>query len=255
MTDASSSELLELGPPLVVALVLLVAAGTCVAWLGQTGHARQLAWASVRATVQLTVLGTVLSYIVGSLWLTAAFLTLMSCAATWTAASRITAGRPGPRALGLTLLAVAVPANALVVALTLAGVVPARGIAIIPTVGIVMGGAMTTAALAGQRARHELRVRHGEVEAGLALGLDGVFIRLEVCRSGAATALIPALDQTRTVGLVTIPGAFVGMVLGGASPLHAGFMQLFVLIALLANSPIALVAVTQFVARGWYDAS
>ncbi|MFI6743032.1 ABC transporter permease [Nonomuraea sp. NPDC050451] len=29
---------------------------------------------------------------------------------------------------------------------------------------------------------------------------------------------MPALDQTRTVGLVTLPNAFVGMLLGGASP-------------------------------------
>jgi len=34
----------------------------------------------------------------------------------------------------------------------------------------------------------------------------------------AALALVPGLDQTRTVGLVTLPGAFVGVLLAGASP-------------------------------------
>ena len=72
-------------------------------------------------------------------------------------------------------------------------------------------------------------------------------------RSAAATALIPALDQTRTVGLVTIPGAFVGMVLGGASPLAAAVMQLYVLIAILCVTPIAVVAVTWLVADGRYE--
>ncbi|GAA4392296.1 ABC transporter permease [Tsukamurella soli] len=253
MTSTSAGELLRLGPALAVALVLLALAATSVAWLGRTGHARQVAWASLRATVQLTALGAALTYIVDDLWFTAAFLLLMSLAAAWTATGRILRGRPTPRTMALTWAAVAVPANTLVVVLVLAAVVPAKGIAIIPTVGIIMGGAMTTASLAGQRARHELTTRIGEVEAGLALGLEPVFIRLEVCRPGAATALIPALDQTRTVGLVTIPGAFVGMVLGGAAPFVAAVMQLFVLVALLANSPIALVAVTQFVARGWYD--
>ena len=33
----------------------------------------------------------------------------------------------------------------------------------------------------------------------------------------AAQALVAAMDQTRTVGLVTLPGAFVGMLLGGAT--------------------------------------
>ena len=66
--------------------------------------------------------------------------------------------------------------------------------------------------------------------------------RLEICRHAASTALIPALDQTRSVGLVTIPGSFTSAcVLGGASPAHAAAaMQLFVLVALLAVSAIAL---------------
>jgi putative ABC transport system permease protein len=52
------------------------------------------------------------------------------------------------------------------------------------------------------------------------------------------------------VGLVTLPGAFVGMLLGGASPVEAGAVQLFVLVALLAVEAIAVVLVTEAVARG-----
>ncbi|WP_285581019.1 ABC transporter permease, partial [Actinoallomurus iriomotensis] len=71
-----------------------------------------------------------------------------------------------------------------------------------------------------------------------------------ICRHHAATALIPALDQTRTVGLVTLPGAFVGMLLGGASPIAAGAVQLFVLIALLAVEAVAIVLTIELAARG-----
>jgi ABC-type iron transport system FetAB permease component len=35
-------------------------------------------------------------------------------------------------------------------------------------------------------------------------------------------ALVPALDRTRTVGLVTLPGAFVDVQLGGGSAVQAG---------------------------------
>jgi putative ABC transport system permease protein len=63
------------------------------------------------------------------------------------------------------------------------------------------------------------------------------------------SALLPALDQTRTVGTVTLPGAFVGLVLGGASPLDAGLIQLVVLVSLLAAEAIA-VAVTAYLAEG-----
>ena len=49
---------------------------------------------------------------------------------------------------------------------------------------------------------------------------------------------------------MTLPGAFVGMLLGGASPVEAGAVQLFVLVALLAVEAIAVVLVTEAVARG-----
>jgi putative ABC transport system permease protein len=73
---------------------------------------------------------------------------------------------------------------------------------------------------------------------------------LEVCRPAAGTALVPALDQTRTVGLVTLPGAFVGVLLGGGSAVQAGATQLLVLIALLAVEGIAVVVTLELVAAG-----
>ncbi|WP_308168099.1 ABC transporter permease [Nonomuraea sp. NEAU-A123] len=63
---------------------------------------------------------------------------------------------------------------------------------------------------------------------------------------------MPALDQTRTVGLVTLPSAFVGMLLGGASLVEAGVVQLVVLVALLAAEAVAILVTTEMVARGCF---
>jgi putative ABC transport system permease protein len=108
---------------------------------------------------------------------------------------------------------------------------------------------MTATALAGRRALDELTSRRGEVEAALSLGFSDRDAALEICRPSASQALIPALDQTRTVGLVTLPGAFVGMLLGGATPVAAGAVQLFVLVALLAVETVAVVLTVELVAR------
>ena len=48
-------------------------------------------------------------------------------------------------------------------------------------------------------------------------------------------ALIPNLDTTKTVGLVTLPGAFVGVMLGGGSAVQAGAAQLLVLFGIMAT--------------------
>ena len=69
-------------------------------------------------------------------------------------------------------------------------------------------------------------------------------------RYSAAQALVPALDQTRTVGLVTLPGAFVGVLIGSGDPVQAGAAQLLVLVGLLAAESIAVVIVLELVARG-----
>jgi putative ABC transport system permease protein len=55
-------------------------------------------------------------------------------------------------------------------------------------------------------------------------------------------ALIPSTDQTKTTGLVTLPGAFVGAIFGGASPLEAGRFQVVVLASIMAAGSITAVA-------------
>ena len=120
-------------------------------------------------------------------------------------------------------------------------------LAILP---IALGGAMTATSLAGRRALDELRDRYGEYEAALALGFLPRDAALEVIRPSAGNALLPALDQTRTVGLVSLPGAFVGVMLGGGSAVQAGATQLLVLVALLAVEAIAAGVTVELVAGG-----
>jgi putative ABC transport system permease protein len=248
------SSVVEVGPRLAVVLIALTALAAAAGRLSGLGQDRPVVIAAVRATGQLAAVSTVLLVVVRSLLLSAAFVVVMLTVATLTSAGRVTGYRlRSPGAAGR-LLPTALPivgGAAPVVALVLAsGTVPLRGTAVIPIAGILIGGAMTATSLAGRRLRDELHGRRGELEAALALGLLPRDAVLLVGRPVAATALVPALDQTRTVGLVTLPGAFVGVLLGGGSPLQAGAAQLLVLIGLLAAQVLAVWAVTELIARG-----
>jgi len=109
---------------------------------------------------------------------------------------------------------------------------------------------MTACSLAARRAFATLREQHGQVEAALALGLTRQFsIGLAIDRE-RPEALVPVLDQTRTVGLVTLPGAFVGVLLGGGSTADAAAAQVLVLVGLIAAETIAVVVATHMVATG-----
>jgi putative ABC transport system permease protein len=242
MTGAS----IEFGPVLVVVLVVLTLLGSVVVWLGGIGSARAVGVAAVRAVVQLSVVSLVITAILKSGWLTAGFIALMFVVASFTSARRIGVPRQVPWIAAAIATGVA-PVLALVLA---SGVVPAEPIAVVPIAGILIGGVMSATSQACRRALEELKTRHGEFEAALALGFVRRAAALEIARPSAGHALIPALDQTRTVGLVTLPGAYVGVLLGGAGPVQAGITQVLVLIGLLAAEAISVLVSVQLVAAG-----
>lgn len=229
----------------LVLAVLLVCTAAVAAW-ASLGRSREIVVAGLRAAVQLAAVSLLIGWVVHSLRPLLGFLAMMFAVAVRTAGRRVTPNRTWWWA-ALPIGAGVVP---VVVALLLTGLLPLRGITLIPVTGILIGGALTATVLGGRRALDELGTRWGEVEAGMALGLLDRDARLEIARPAAADALLPGLDQTRTVGLVTLPGAFVGMLLGGASPVEAGAVQLFVLVALMAVQVVAVALVLELVARG-----
>ncbi|MGW0463892.1 ABC transporter permease [Streptomyces sp. NPDC003027] len=240
--------LLDVDVTFGVVLTVLLAVAAGVVAVARLGRARDSLVAGGRAAVQLLAVSLVIGWVMRHVPLLLGFLLLMYGVAVWTAGRRIV---PAPGRgwwwAGVPLGAGVAP---VVGALVLTGLVPVRGVALIPVTGILIGGALTATVLAGRRALDELETRRGEVEAGLALGLQAREARLEVARQAASDALLPGLDQTRTVGLVTLPGAFVGMLLGGASPWEAGAVQLFVLVALMVVQAVATAVALELVARG-----
>ena len=73
---------------------------------------------------------------------------------------------------------------------------------------------------------------------------------MEVIERPLADALIPNLDQARTAGLVTLPGAFVGVLLATGSATQAGAVQVMVLVSLLLSQVCGVTVVGELVARG-----
>lgn len=73
-------------------------------------------------------------------------------------------------------------------------------------------------------------------------GMNSVSIMFErlkgggVVGDGLRTAMTPAVDTLRMVGMVHMPGIFVGMVLAGASAFDAAAAQLVVLYMLIAST-------------------
>ena len=254
-TLRSSNALISVDGPgglvrLTIVVVLSAGLAAAVNRWGRLGHGRDDLLAALRACLQLGAVGLLILFVLGSWWLTLGFITLMLSVASVTAGRRLTPQGAWWLATAPVVLA-AVPVAG---GLMLSGLIPYKPIAVVPVVGILIGGAMTATTLAGKRSLDALHTRHGEYEAALSIGLLPRDSALLVARDDAALALVPGLDQTRTVGLVTLPGAFVGMLLGGASPLQAAAVQLVVLVALLLVQAIAVLVTVELVARGSFVA-
>jgi putative ABC transport system permease protein len=232
---------------LAVVLLALVGVAVAASRLGRLGVERNQVTAAIRAVAQLAAVSLVITAALDSLWWSFAFVALMFVVASVTAAGRV----GSPRAqLPWVMAAVAAGAVPVLTLILGSGTVPFNGPGIIPIAGIVIGNTMTAAVLTGRRAYDEIQGKFGSYEAGLALGLTSPAAAYEVIQPTAKEALTPGLDQTRTVGLVTLPGAFIGVLLGGGTPLEAGSAQILVLIGLMAGQALTAAVLLRLVAAG-----
>ncbi|WP_319450211.1 MULTISPECIES: ABC transporter permease [unclassified Mycobacterium] len=240
-----------LSPSLVVVCVIMAVAAGLVCRLVLKTSPWTVPVAGVRAAIQLAGVALVLAAAMMRLWSSVLVLAVMFVVATVTAARRSEADR-GSRWLATAL---ATGMAAVIPLLLVSRVVPLTGVAIVPVFGIVLGGTMTAVAMASRRALDTLRMRAGEVEAALSLGFSERDSRMEVIDRPLVDALIPNLDQARTAGLVTLPGAFVGVLLATGSATQAAAVQVLVLISLLLSQACGVAVTGELVARGWITRS
>jgi putative ABC transport system permease protein len=221
--------------PTLLCIVLLMAIAVGVLSASRAPHPFAPALAILQGAAQLAVISLILTGVITSpLWVGVALLVMFSVAAA-TATRRL-----GWSLDRLALVSAAMGSGVLVTAAVVFGTgaiepTPRYALAI---GGIVIGNAMTIATLAGRRFTESVIERWDEVEGWLALGATGRQSTRELARAAIYSALIPSTDQTRTTGLVTLPGAFVGAIFGGISPLEAGRFQIVVLASIMAAGSI-----------------
>jgi UDP-glucose/iron transport system permease protein len=221
---------------LLVGLVVVISARQAL------GLERDLVVGTVRTVAQLYFVGLILASVFAAArwyWVVVVLIG-MTVVATHAAVSRLKKPIPGRYAIAAMAITVST-------AVTLAWVI---GVVIrvrpwyepqyvIPIAGMVLGNAMTSAALAGDRLQSDLRARTDEIEAMLALGFSGRDAVRPMVRSAVRAAMIPTVSGMMTVGLVQLPGMMTGQILAGASPLVAIEYQIVVVFMLAVATSVA----------------
>lgn len=230
---------------LAIAVAALVAVLLAVGAAGRLGQQRDALVALARAVGQLTLVGFVIRLVLLRPALAPLYLLVMLAAAARTSSRRIRQVRGS-----FGRAAVAIAGGAVVVSAVVwsSGALPRDARDLVPFAAQVIGGSMTATTLAATRMRDDVLAQWDIVEAALALGAPPRQAVADLARTSAGRALVPALDQTRNVGLVVLPGAYVGLLLAGATPAEAGRVQFLVLLGLLVAESIAAVTVTRLLA-------
>ena len=231
------------GLPVALAVVVLLTLTIVVYLVGDLPAPRSTLVAAARAVVQLGLAALVIAAVVRNLALSVLLLCAMFVVAVVTTVRRIEAPRAWPWAM-LAMLAGLLPVVALVL---LTRTIPPTGIALVPVVGILAGNVMNGHTLACRRAFAALREERSQYEAALALGLTRHQSIAEVIHRRIPEALIPGLDQVRTAGVVTLPGAFVGVLLGGGTPAQAAAAQVLVLVGIMAAQSTTVVVAERLI--------
>ncbi|HEX8743196.1 MAG TPA: iron export ABC transporter permease subunit FetB [Thermoleophilaceae bacterium] len=238
----------------VAASLVLVGLAAGVSYWRRAALERDLGIAVVRSFLQLTAVGYVIQAIFDSdsLLLVVALLTVMVGFGSWTAQRRARGVPAVLPAIVLALGAAAVVTLGLVLAL---GVFDTKPRYLVPVGGMVIGNAMTAAAVSLNRLADDVRASRLQIEATLALGATATEAARGPVTRALRSGMIALIDSTKTTGVVFFPGTMVGMLLAGADPIDAVRLQLILLWTLMGSVAISAVLATSLGYRGFFTAA
>ncbi len=233
----------------LAASLVLIAVTLGISLWRRLGLERDIAVATVRATVQLLAVGFVLVPVLDDeqpIALAWGWLAFMVLFAGWTVAQR------APEVPGVLPLATAALATSTAVTAAVIfglGIFPVEARAIVPVGGMMVGNAMTSTVVAGRRIVAELSDKRADVEARLALGQPWTEASRPALRSALRTATTQQIETTKSVGLVFLPGAMTGLILAGVDPRDAVRVQAAIMFLILGAVAINVVVIGTGVTR------
>jgi putative ABC transport system permease protein len=236
----------------VVASMLLVVIAVVASMWARLGLTRELLGASVRAFVQLLAVGSLLTILFTRAGLLGA---LAWVAGMVVIAGFVAAGRSKelPRGRSIALIAVGVGAATTLGVLLLLGVIEPVPSVVVPVGGMVVSGAMTAANLTMRRLADIAEQQRTDIEARLALGLTAEEAMAPHMKRAVTAALLPAIDSTKVVGLIALPGAMTGLILAGVEPIDAIRYQIVVMYMLLAAAAVSAIVAARLTRRALFD--
>ncbi|WP_436951004.1 ABC transporter permease [Staphylococcus shinii] len=189
---------------------------------------KDLLIATLRAVVQLVILGYLLHFIFGvnQKWLLLTFVLIIIVNASWNTISR--ASPVMHHVFWISFISIFVGVALPLFGVILTGAIQFKPNEVIPIAGMLGSNGLIAINLAYQNLDKEFVKEMSQIEAKLALGANPKLSSKATIRNSIKTAIVPTIDSVKTYGIVSIPGMMTGLILGGVAPLEAVKFQLMV---------------------------
>jgi putative ABC transport system permease protein len=223
-------------------LVLLVIVFALSRWKNLDVE-RDLAIAAIRGFVQLMLLSLFITWIfdLDNLFLVLIVLAFMVTAGGYTAAKR---AKSIPKLFSITTTSILIGSAVAIVILVLIGLIPLEPEFLIPLGGMAIGNAMIGCSLTINRLKSEFKNNRDKIETTLVLGATSDQAGEPYFRESVRAALIPTIDNLKTLGIIFIPGAMTGMLIAGANVIWAAEYQIMVFLMIMSSKSIAIIILT-----------
>lgn len=192
----------------------------------------------LRAIIQLIIVGYLLNYIFGlkSPLFTTFLLIFMTFNASYNCSKR---GTGIKNALTISFIGIALGTVITLSILVFSGAIKYEPYQIIPISGMIISNAMVALGLCFKQMISDFKNKREEVETKLSLGADIYDASSKIIRDCIRTGMIPTIDSTKTLGIVSLPGMMTGLILAGTSPVNAIKYQIMVTFMLLSTTSIS----------------
>ncbi|HDE0411155.1 TPA: ABC transporter permease [Staphylococcus aureus] len=189
---------------------------------------KDLIVATLRAVVQLIILGFLLHYIfkINDKWLLVLCVFVIIVNASWNTISR---SSPVMHHVFLISFVAIFVGTALPLAGTIAtGAIQFTANEVIPIGGMLANNGLIAINLAYQNLDRAFVQDGTNIESKLSLAATPKLVSKGAIRESIRLAIVPTIDSVKTYGLVSIPGMMTGLIIGGVPPLQAIKFQLLV---------------------------
>lgn len=189
---------------------------------------KDLIVATLRAVVQLIILGFLLHYIfkINDKWLLVLCVFVIIVNASWNTISR---SSPVMHHVFLISFVAIFVGTALPLAGTIAtGAIQFTANEVIPIGGMLANNGLIAINLAYQNLDRAFVQDGTNIEVKLSLAATPKLASKGAIRESIRLAIVPTIDSVKTYGLVSIPGMMTGLIIGGVPPLQAIKFQLLV---------------------------